>query len=61
MENKKIKQNIEAAEFNLELEYPENPEFNQIHMLRGIGYAVLALVEILKNPKPAPKSMSTGT
>lgn len=51
MENEKLKRYTEAAEFNLDYTLPENPVLNQVYALRGIGYAVLALVELLKEIK----------
>lgn len=51
MENVKIKPNIDEAEINLNQLYPENPELSQVYVLRGIGYAILALVEVLRGVK----------
>lgn len=48
MENEKLKHHTEAAERNLDMDIPENPDLNQIYMLRGIGYAILAVFELLK-------------
>lgn len=44
----KIKYNILEAEGNLEQFSQENPELSQALMLRGIGYALLAIFELLQ-------------
>ena len=45
--NEKIKRHIQESEKNLVYDYPENPEFAQVYMLKGIGYALLGILELL--------------
>lgn len=49
--NDKIKYNTLEAEGNLDQFSPENPELSQAFMLKGIGYALLAIVEVLLEKK----------
>lgn len=49
--NKKIKHNADEAEINFNTLYPENPELSQVFMLRGIGFAILAILELLQEIK----------
>ena len=47
--SEKVKKHIQESEKNLVYDYPENPELVQAYMLKGIGYALLAIVEVLQN------------
>lgn len=52
MENEKnIKGIIGEAALNLDQFNPENPELTQAFMLKGIGYALLAIFEVLNEWK----------
>ncbi len=51
MENEAIKKLVTEAALSLDQFNPENPELTQAFMLKGIGYTLLAIFEVLNEWK----------